>query len=276
MSSALSIKNVWIEYGSQVVLERVNLEIDAGAFIAIVGPSGCGKTSFLRLLLGQETPARGTILLDGKPMPNEPGPDRGVVFQRYSVMPHLTVLGNVLLGPELEASPLLGRTFGKKRRALVERAHALLSEVGLGDSLNKYPTQLSGGMQQRLALVQALIRKPRVLLLDEPFGALDPGIRGEIHVLMKKLWKETGVTIVMVTHDLREAFLLGTRVVVFDRLRNKPEEKQRYGATISQNIEVHRRHIPGQDFGERIAQDSDRDDPVAVETSGRDDPATTH
>ena len=274
--SALSIKNVWIEYGAQVVLERVNLEIEAGAFIAIVGPSGCGKTSFLRLLLGQESPARGTILIDGKPMPNEPGPDRGVVFQRYSVMPHLTVLGNVMLGPELEASPLLGRTFGKKRRALVERAQALLSEVGLGDSLDKYPTQLSGGMQQRLALVQALIRKPRVLLLDEPFGALDPGIRGEIHVLMKKLWKETGVTIVMVTHDLREAFLLGTRVVVFDRLRNKPEEKQRYGATISQNIEVHRRRVPGQDFAERIAQDSDRDDPIAVETSGRDDPAATH
>lgn len=274
--SALSIKNVWIEYGSQVVLERVNLEIDKGAFIAIVGPSGCGKTSFLRLLLGQETPARGTILLDGKPMPNEPGPDRGVVFQRYSVFPHLTVLGNVLLGPELEASPILGRTFGKRSRELVERAHTLLNEVGLGDSLHKYPTQLSGGMQQRLALVQALIRQPRVLLLDEPFGALDPGIRGEIHVLMKKLWKETGVTIVMVTHDLREAFLLGTRVVVFDRLRNKPEEKQRYGATISQNIEVHRRHLPGQDFAERIAQDSDRDDPIAVETTRRDDPATTH
>jgi len=274
--SALSIKNVWIEYGSQVVLERINLEIDPGAFIAIVGPSGCGKTSFLRLLLGQETPARGTILLDGQPMPHEPGPDRGVVFQRYSVFPHLTVLGNVLLGPELEASPLLGRTFGKRRRQLVERAHALLGEVGLGDSLHKYPTQLSGGMQQRLALVQALIRQPRVLLLDEPFGALDPGIRGEIHVLMKKLWKETGVTIVMVTHDLREAFLLGTRVVVFDRLRNKPEEKQRYGATISQNIEVHRRHVPGQGDGDAIAQDSDRDDPIAVETTRRDDPATTH
>lgn len=278
--SALSIKNVWIEYGSQVVLERVNLEIETGAFIAIVGPSGCGKTSFLRLLLGQERPARGTILLDGKTMPNEPGPDRGVVFQRYSVFPHLTVLGNVLLGPELEASPILGRTFGARRRQLLEHAHALLNEVGLGASLNKYPSQLSGGMQQRLALVQALIRRPRVLLLDEPFGALDPGIRGEIHVLMKKLWKESGVTIVMVTHDLREAFLLGTRVVVFDRLRNRPEELQRYGATISQNIEVHRRHVPGQDnvdgVGDKIVEDSDRDDPVAVETTRRDDPATTH
>lgn len=274
--SALSIKNVWIEYGAQVVLERISLEIETGAFIAIVGPSGCGKTSFLRLLLGQERPARGTILLDGKPMPNEPGPDRGVVFQRYSVFPHLTVLGNVLLGPELQASPILGRSFGKRRRRLVERAQALLTEVGLGDSLHKYPTQLSGGMQQRLALVQALIRQPRVLLLDEPFGALDPGIRGEIHVLMKKLWKETGVTIVMVTHDLREAFLLGTRVVVFDRLRNKPEEKQRYGATISQSIEVHRRHVPGQAGDEVLVQDSDRDDPVAVETTRRDDPATTH
>ncbi|NGY05849.1 ABC transporter ATP-binding protein [Solimonas terrae] len=274
--SALSIRNVWIEYGSQVVLERVNLEIDAGAFIAIVGPSGCGKTSFLRLLLGQERPARGSILLDGKPMPDEPGPDRGVVFQRYSVFPHLTVLGNVLLGPELQSSPLLGRSFGRRRRALVERAHALLSEVGLGDSLHKYPAQLSGGMQQRLALAQALIRQPRVLLLDEPFGALDPGIRGEIHVLMRKLWKETGVTIVMVTHDLREAFLLGTRVVVFDRLRKLPTEAQRYGATISQNIAVHRRHVPGPGDDGIAANDSDRDDPIAVETPGRDDPTPTH
>ena len=274
--SMLSIRNVWIEYGAQVVLERVSLEIEAGAFISIVGPSGCGKTSFLRLLLGQEKPARGSILLDGQPMPGEPGPDRGVVFQRYSVFPHLTVLGNVLLGPELQSSPWLARSFGAGRRRLKEQAQALLDEVGLGESLHKYPSQLSGGMQQRLALAQALICRPRVLLLDEPFGALDPGIRGEIHELMKKLWKETGVTIVMVTHDLREAFLLGTRVVVFDRLRKQAGEQQRYGATISQNIEVHRRHVQGWDEDVHSSNDSGRDDPAAVETLRRDDPATTH
>jgi NitT/TauT family transport system ATP-binding protein len=241
MSSTIAVRNVWVEYGEQVVLERVNLDIPAGSFIAIVGPSGCGKTTFLRLLLGQERPARGEILLDGRPMPDEPGPDRGVVFQRYSVFPHLSVLRNVMLGPELEAAPLLGRAFGARRRRIVEEAKALLDEVGLGAALDKYPSQLSGGMQQRLALAQALIRKPKVLLLDEPFGALDPGIRSEIHVLMSRLWKETGITVVMVTHDLREAFLLGTRVVVFDRVRNRPEEQLRYGATVASNIEVGRK-----------------------------------
>jgi NitT/TauT family transport system ATP-binding protein len=265
--SALSIRNVWMEYTGQIVLERINLEIESGAFVAIVGPSGCGKTTFLRLLLGQERPTRGSIMLDGAPMPDEPGPDRGVVFQRYSVFPHLTVLGNVLLGAELAAAPLLGRLFGAPRRRAIDAARALLAEVGLAESEQKYPAQLSGGMQQRLALAQALICKPRVLLLDEPFGALDPGIRGEIHTLMRRLWHERGVTIVMVTHDLREAFFLGTRVVVLDRLRNRPEERQRYGATITQNIEVHRRRTPDAEL------ESGRDDPARMDPTRRDDPA---
>ncbi len=270
--SALSIRNVWMQYGEQIVLERIGLEIDSGSFVAVVGPSGCGKTTFLRLLLGQERPSRGSILLDGKPMPDEPGPDRGVVFQRYSVFPHLTVLGNVLLGAELAGSPLLGRLFGPRRRAAKEQARALLDEVGLAESIDKYPAQLSGGMQQRLALAQALIRKPRVLLLDEPFGALDPGIRGEIHTLMHKLWRETGITVVMVTHDLREAFSLGTRVVVFDRQRKRHEEQQRYGASITQNIAVHRRR----ERETALISISGRDDPVSTERTCRDDPASTH
>lgn len=268
--SAISVRKVWVEYGAQIVLEDINLDIPSGSFVSIVGPSGCGKTTFLRLLLGQETPTRGTLLLDGQPLPAEPGADRGVVFQRYSVFPHLTVLGNVMLGPELKAAPLLGRLFGARRRTLVSEATALLTEVGLGHALAKYPSQLSGGMQQRLALAQALIAKPKVLLLDEPFGALDPGIRAEIHQLMRKLWKETGVTVVMVTHDLKEAFSLGQRVVVFDRLRTRPEELLRYGATISQNIEVWRRRAL-----QAESQSSDRDDPVTTEQNSRDDLATT-
>ena len=261
--TALNIRNVWVQYGEQIVLERITLRIESGGFVVIVGPSGCGKTTFLRLLLGQERPSRGEILLGDAPMPPEPGRDRGVVFQRYSVFPHLTVLGNVMLGADLAGAPLLGRVLGAPRRKAREEARALLAEVGLSTSERKYPAQLSGGMQQRLALAQALIAKPRVLLLDEPFGALDPGIRGEIHALTRTLWKETGVTVVMVTHDLKEAFALGTRVVVFDRVRNRPEEQLRYGATITQNIEVHRRR-------ERT--------PAAFDppNSGRDDPAATH
>jgi NitT/TauT family transport system ATP-binding protein len=121
---------------------------------------------------------------------------------------------------------------GAKRRAAREEAEALLAEVGLAGNEDKYPSALSGGMQQRLALAQALMRKPRVLLLDEPFGALDPGIRADIHVLMKRIWNETDLTVVMVTHDLREAFALGTRIIAFERPRDLPEERERYGATL--------------------------------------------
>ena len=190
------------------------------------GPSGCGKTTFLKLLLGEEQPSRGRILVDGKPLPPEPGPDRGIVFQRYSVFPHLTVLGNVLLPRELEAAPCLARLFGAARRRAVEEARALLAEVGLAGSEDKYPAALSGGMQQRLALAQALMRRPKILLLDEPFGALDPGIRADIHALTRRLWHETELTVVMVTHDLREAFSLATRVIAFERKRDRPEERR--------------------------------------------------
>ena len=158
--TALGISHLWKEYGDQIVLEDVSIDIAPRSFVALVGPSGCGKTTFLRLLLGQETPTRGRILIDGQPLPPEPGPDRGVVYQRYSVFPHLTVLGNVMLGPEMRASRFLGRRFGAARRALADEAHAMLAEVGLAGSEQKYPAQLSGGMQQRLALAQTLTMRP--------------------------------------------------------------------------------------------------------------------
>ncbi len=236
--TALTVDRVWKEYGNQIVLENLTLEVAPRSFLALVGPSGCGKTTFLRMILGQEQPTQGRILLDGVPLAPEPGPDRGVVYQRYSVFPHLTVLGNVMLGPELKASRFLGRSFGTARRVLADEARAMLAEVGLAGTEDKYPAQLSGGMQQRLALAQALMMRPRILLLDEPFGALDPGIRGEIHGLMKRLWNEVPMTVVMVTHDLREAFTLATRIIAFDRLRDRPEERERYGATLTKDIAI--------------------------------------
>ncbi|MBI1182392.1 MAG: ATP-binding cassette domain-containing protein [Alphaproteobacteria bacterium] len=236
--TAVSVQNLWKEYDGRVVLEHVSLEVAPHSFIALVGPSGCGKSTFLRMLLSAETPTRGQILVDGEQLPGEPTADRGVVFQRYSVFPHLTVLENVLIGLEFAASPLLGKLFGKARRKAREEAAGMLAAVGLGDFLALYPSQLSGGMQQRLAIAQALIKRPRVLLLDEPFGALDPGIRAEIHVLMLKLWRETRMTVFMVTHDLSEAFHLGTRVIAFDRPRNRPEERERYGATITHDLAI--------------------------------------
>ena len=231
MSEALVFENVWLEYGEKIVLERVNLGIAERSFVSIVGPSGAGKSSFLRLALGQEAPSRGRILLDGKPLPPECGPDRGVVFQRYSVFPHLTALRNVMFARECSSARFTARLFGAARRRAAEEAEAMLAEVGLGDSLHAYPAQLSGGMQQRLAIAQALIARPRVLLLDEPFGALDPGIRQDMHRLILGLWEEHALTVLMVTHDITEAFKLGTRVLAFDKRRIDPHAPHRFGAT---------------------------------------------
>jgi NitT/TauT family transport system ATP-binding protein len=236
--SELVIKNVAKEYDDQIILENISLTISSRAFVALVGPSGCGKTTFLRMLLGQEQPTRGELLIDGVPLPREPGPDRGVVFQQYSVFSHLTVLGNVMLGREFSEARLSAKLFGAARRKANDDAREMISDVGLQGSEDKYPSQLSGGMQQRLALAQALMMKPKVLLLDEPFGALDPGIRRDIHTLMKRLWNQSQMTVVMVTHDLSEAFTLATRVIAFERRRDRPEERARYGATISKDVEV--------------------------------------
>ncbi|MFA5958171.1 ABC transporter ATP-binding protein [Hyphomicrobium sp.] len=234
--NAIVFNKVWKEYGDHVVLEQIDLTIAPRSFVALVGPSGCGKTTFLRMLLGEERPTRGGITVAGEPLKQEPDSDRGVVFQRYSVFPHLTVLGNVIIGREFEMSGGFGRLFGAKRKKAEEDAMELLKAVGLLGHEKKYPTALSGGMQQRLALAQALMRRPKILLLDEPFGALDPGIRAEIHVLMRRIWNESELTVVMVTHDLREAFELGTRIIAFERPRNRPEEAERYGARLSADI----------------------------------------
>jgi NitT/TauT family transport system ATP-binding protein len=232
----LTVKGLWKEYDDQVILENVNLTIGDHEFVTIVGASGCGKTTFLRLLLGMETPTRGRLLIDDQLLPDEPSPDRGIVFQRYSLFPHLTVLDNLLLGLELKGSRILGHLFGKRRREAIEKADRLLEAVGLSASRRKYPGQLSGGMQQRLSIAQSVICEPQILLLDEPFGALDPGVTADMHQLILKLWNMNKMTILMVTHDLKESFYLGTRLLVFDKVRVDPQAPDRYGATITYDI----------------------------------------
>jgi NitT/TauT family transport system ATP-binding protein len=247
MSPILSFRQVWVEYGDKVVLERVDLALAPGAFVSVVGPSGAGKSTFLRLVLGQEAPTRGAIDLDGSPLRAEPGPDRGVVFQRYSVFPHLNAIDNVLFGLDCQGSPLAGRLGGARRKAARAEAQAMLERVGLGHAMTVYPAQLSGGMQQRLAIAQALIMRPRILLLDEPFGALDPGVRLDMHALITDLWREHGLTILMVTHDIKEAFKLGTRVLAFDKRRHDPQAPNRFGSTIVYDfplLEKQQRGVP--------------------------------
>ncbi|WP_174237640.1 ABC transporter ATP-binding protein [Stutzerimonas nosocomialis] len=249
MSAFLEVNNVWQEYGDQVVLERLNLTVAEGEFCTLVGASGCGKSTFLRMLLGQERPSRGEIRLAGQPLPAEPDPSRGVVFQRYSVFAHLSVLDNVALGVELPRAPVLGRLLGRAKREARERAAEILRKVGLGHALDKYPSTLSGGMQQRLAIAQALIMQPRMLLLDEPFGALDPGIRKDMHGLLLDLWQETRLTVFMVTHDLPEGFSLGTRLLVFDKVRLDPHAPNAYGARITYDIPLNEERRAAQTTG---------------------------
>ncbi len=231
-------KNIWREYGSNIVLENVSAKVYEGEFITIVGASGCGKTTFLKMLLGMDKPTRGELLLDGNKISDEPNADRGIVFQKYSVFPHLNVLKNVMVGVEFEKSPLIARLFGQDKEKLKREAREILDLVGLSHAQRKYPFELSGGMQQRLAIAQSLIKKPRILLLDEPFGALDPGIRKDMHELILSLWREIGITIFMVTHDIKEGFYLGTRLWVFDKTRIDPHNPTRYGAHITYDIPV--------------------------------------
>jgi NitT/TauT family transport system ATP-binding protein len=188
------------------------------------------------MLLGIESPTRGSFLIDGEPLPSEPGPDRGIVFQRYSLFPHLTVMNNLLLGLELHGSRVIGRLFGGRRRRAIDKARELLDAVGLQAAADKYPAQLSGGMQQRLSIAQSVICEPKILLLDEPFGALDPGITADMHTLILKLWNMNKMTIFMVTHDLQESFALGTRVLVFDKVRIDTQAPEAFGATLTFNI----------------------------------------
>ncbi|WP_235992366.1 ABC transporter ATP-binding protein [Cellvibrio polysaccharolyticus] len=241
-SPMIEARNVWKSYGDNVVLESMNIKVNAGEFVTMVGTSGCGKSTFLKMLLGMETVSRGELLLDGKVIPQEPDQSRGIVFQQYSVFPHLTVLQNVIVAREFEKSPLLGKLWGGARRRVEEEAKALIDNVGLSQALHRYPHQLSGGMKQRLAIAQALIRQPRILLLDEPFGALDPGIRADMHQLVLSLWREHNLTVFMVTHDLKEGFYLGTRLWVFDKTRHDPQAPQAYGAHITYDLPIDKRN----------------------------------
>jgi NitT/TauT family transport system ATP-binding protein len=234
--SFVEAQNIWVRYDGTPILERVSLSVERGTFCTIVGASGCGKSTFLRLLLGQERPSRGRILVEGTPVPGEPTSDRGIVFQRYSVFPHLTVMQNLTLPSAFARSPVLARLFGKRRRMAEATAEVMLAKIGLTHVPKRYPAQLSGGMQQRLAIAQALMKRPKILLLDEPFGALDPGIRADMQTLLLSIWGETGMTIFMVTHDISEAFRLGTRLIVFDKVRHDPQHPSAYGATITYDL----------------------------------------
>ncbi|MFK7944709.1 MAG: ABC transporter ATP-binding protein [Paracoccaceae bacterium] len=243
--SFVEVRNVEKSYGERPIIANVNLDVDQGAFISVVGASGCGKSTFLRLLLAQERPTKGEIRLAGAEPAQEPGLDRGIVFQRYSVFPHMTVRDNIVAGESFSASPI-GQFFGTRLRDARARAQEVLDRIGLGHMATAYPSALSGGMQQRLAIAQALTDKPKLLLLDEPFGALDPGTKLSMHNFLEDLRRETAMTVFMVTHDLEEAFKLGDRVIVFDKPNWEVEDPDMVPATITYDFDARDGGIPFQ------------------------------
>lgn len=229
--SLLYLENVSKCYGPKVILEDIDLAVKAGELCTVVGPSGCGKSTLLRLILGQDRLTAGTLLIGGKPV-EPPSTDRGIVYQRYSLFPHLTVLENVMLGLNL-SSGFFERL--RKKRQFRREAVDFLEHMNLVDHIHKYPHELSGGMQQRVAIAQALIMKPRILLMDEPFGALDPGTREHMQIFLLEMWEEFEMTIFFVTHDLDEAVFLGTRILVLSQYYSDGiprDENSRHGARI--------------------------------------------
>lgn len=239
---------------SKTVLDGLDLTIQPGEFVSVCGQTGCGKSTMLRLILGSELPTSGRILIDGEELPR-PDRSRGYVPQKYSLFPDKTVLDNITFGPETEEFGLLGRLttrFRTRRHALRDTARGLLTQMGLQLSdADKYPEQLSGGMQQRVAIAQALIMRPKILLMDEAFSALDAGTRSEMQKLVRTLWRETGTTVLFVTHNIAEAIFLGTRVVVLGK--QSPDSSA--CVTLDMKIEESSRSstgYPGRDELERL------------------------
>ncbi len=226
----ISLQDVGVEFplkggGNHKVFSGLNLQIEEGEFVTVIGQTGCGKSTLLRLLLGSEHPQSGNVTVDGLPV-LQPSRDRGYVPQKYSLFPDKTVTGNIAFGPMAESFALhrLCQPFWwKRRKEIHQEALGYLRRVGLADrDAGKYPDQLSGGMQQRVAIAQSLIMRPKILLMDESFSALDPETRTGMQRLIRSIWRESGTTIVFVTHNLFEAVYLGSRVL---RIAKDPNQE---------------------------------------------------
>lgn len=198
-----------------VALKHINISIDINEFVTIVGPSGCGKSTLLRMIAGLDTPTSGKIIINGSEVTG-PGADRGMVFQTYTLFPWLTVEQNIKFGLKLKKTP------EQKTREIVDR---YLELIGLTNFRHSYPKELSGGMKQRVAIARALANSPEVLLMDEPFGALDPQTKSAMQELLLKIWRTEKTTVIFITHDIEEAIFLSQRVYVMSACPGELEEE---------------------------------------------------
>jgi len=208
MTARIELRGVSKTFGrgrdALLALDGIDLDVSPGEFLTLVGPSGCGKSTLLDLVAGLAEPSAGEIRVDGRQVTG-PGLDRGVVFQQYALFPWRTALANVAFGLETKGVP---------RRERLDRARAVLDLVGLAAFADRYPHQLSGGMKQRVAIARSLAYEPEVLLMDEPYAALDAQTREALQEQLLDIWRRTGTTVVFITHGIEEAIYLGQRVAV--------------------------------------------------------------
>lgn len=244
MKPILNVSDASFQVGKQHILHGIDFKIGRGQIVGVLGASGCGKTSLLNLIAGITRPTSGVVSVsyDGEDVEiDEPGPDRGIVYQAYGLYPFLTSVENVALGPKFHLTTIPRRMWGqvtgswrRMRREHLKHAEELLVRFGLGDAVHKYPHELSGGMRQRVAIAQALIMKPQILLLDEPFGALDEATREDLQRMLLVLYEENVQavgqgkpaphTILLVTHAISEAIFVGDRVMGLSRQWNWKEQ----------------------------------------------------
>ncbi|MDO8456332.1 MAG: ABC transporter ATP-binding protein [Burkholderiaceae bacterium] len=247
----VDFQNVWLAYNDELLaqnhfaVEDINLRVKQGEFIAIVGPSGCGKSTFMKLTTGLKMPSQGRILVDGQPVTG-PLKISGMAFQAPSLLPWRTTMNNVLL--PLEIVEPYRSNFKAKRAEYEARARKLLQTVGLTGYEDKFPWQLSGGMQQRVSICRALIHEPKMLLLDEPFGALDAFTREELWCILRDLWTEQQFNVILVTHDLRESVFLADTVYVMSKSPGRFMLKKQIELPRPRDLEVTYTH----EFGEIV------------------------
>ncbi len=213
---------------SRTTLNNIDLYLDSGEMVCLVGASGCGKSTLLNIIAGLITPTAGAIFVDDQPV-RGPGSDRGMVFQSYTLYPWLTVAQNIAFGLGLRKVPKPVRR---------ERVAYFLQVVGLTDFAKAYPSQLSGGMKQRVAIARALVNEPEVLLMDEPFGALDAQTREQMQLFLRHLWEQTGTTVLMVTHDVEEAIYLSQRIYVLGRAPGHIRQELTVPLPLTRDLEI--------------------------------------
>ena len=237
----VDFSDVWLAYNDELLrkgqfaVEAIDLKVSKGEFIAIVGPSGCGKSTFMKLATGLRMPSKGQIRIDGQPVTG-PLKISGMAFQAPSLLPWRTTVDNVLL--PLEIVEPYRSSFKARRKEYEARARALLQKVGLGGYEDKFPWQLSGGMQQRASICRALIHEPKMLLLDEPFGALDAFTREELWCILRDLWTEQRFNVILVTHDLRESVFLADTVYVMTRSPGRFEVRREIDLPRPRDLEI--------------------------------------